>query len=92
MAPARERWWRPWRIGWAATLYAQLAAMALVFAAIGAWQYATRTIYWNPHRHLRVHLRRPVRRVGTLGRGGGDRRLTRTVRVGFQPVVVRTRR
>jgi hypothetical protein len=47
----------------------------------------TRTIYWNPHRHLRVHVRRPVRRDGTL-----DRRLTRTVRVGFQPVVVRTRR
>jgi hypothetical protein len=38
----------PWRIGWVKVLYVQLAAMALVFASIGIWQYWTRTIYWNP--------------------------------------------
>lgn len=38
----------PWRVGWVATLYVQLAAMALVFAAIGGWQYLTRNVFWNP--------------------------------------------
>ena len=38
----------PWRIGWVKVLYVELAAMALVFAAIGVEQYLTRTIYWNP--------------------------------------------
>ena len=38
----------PWRVGWASTLYVQAAAMALVFALIGIWQYLTRNIYWNP--------------------------------------------
>jgi O-antigen ligase len=38
----------PWRGGWVTTLYVELAAMALVFAAIGGWQYLTRNIYWNP--------------------------------------------
>jgi O-antigen ligase len=38
----------PWRPGWVTALYVQLAGMALVFAAIGGWQYLTRTIYWNP--------------------------------------------
>jgi O-antigen ligase len=38
----------PWRIGWVALLYVQLALMALVFAVLGIWQYATRNIYWNP--------------------------------------------
>jgi hypothetical protein len=38
----------PWRTGWTATLYVQLALMGLVFAAIGVGQYATRNIYWNP--------------------------------------------
>ena len=38
----------PWRIGWVKVLYVELAAMAVVFAAIGVEQYLTRTIYWNP--------------------------------------------
>jgi putative inorganic carbon (HCO3(-)) transporter len=38
----------PWRIGWVKGLYAQLAGMAFVFAAIGGWQYATRNVFWNP--------------------------------------------
>jgi putative inorganic carbon (hco3(-)) transporter len=38
----------PWRIGAAKFLYVELTAMALVFAAIGADQYLTRNIYWNP--------------------------------------------
>lgn len=38
----------PWLIGWVKGLYAQLAAMAFIFGAIGAWQYWTRNIYWNP--------------------------------------------
>jgi hypothetical protein len=38
----------PWVVGWAITIYVQLAAMALAFAVIGIWQYATRNIFWNP--------------------------------------------
>ncbi|MEA2387121.1 MAG: hypothetical protein QOJ22_1295 [Thermoleophilaceae bacterium] len=38
----------PWRLGWVVVVYLQLALMALVFAGIGIWQYATRNIYWNP--------------------------------------------
>jgi putative inorganic carbon (HCO3(-)) transporter len=37
-----------WSEGWATVLYVQLTAMALVFAAIGGWQYLTRDIFWNP--------------------------------------------
>jgi putative inorganic carbon (hco3(-)) transporter len=37
-----------WSRAWALTLYVQLAAMALVFAAIGIVQYETRNIFWNP--------------------------------------------
>jgi putative inorganic carbon (HCO3(-)) transporter len=37
-----------WRVGWVSALYAQLAAMGLVFAAIGGWQYLTRNVFWNP--------------------------------------------
>jgi hypothetical protein len=38
----------PWVVGWSITIYAQLAAMALAFAVIGIWQYATRNLFWNP--------------------------------------------
>lgn len=38
----------PWSLGWVQVLYVQLAAMAVVFAGIGTWQYATRDIFWNP--------------------------------------------
>ena len=37
-----------WSEGWAATLYVQLAAMALAFALVGTWQYLTRDVFWNP--------------------------------------------
>jgi O-antigen ligase len=38
----------PWRLDWVKILYIELALMALAFAALGIYQYATRTIYWNP--------------------------------------------
>ena len=38
----------PWSRGWVVGLFAQLAAMALVFAAIGIVQYEERDIFWNP--------------------------------------------
>jgi O-antigen ligase len=38
----------PWRIGWVKFLYVQLAAMTVVIAAIGGWQYLTRNVFWNP--------------------------------------------
>jgi putative inorganic carbon (HCO3(-)) transporter len=44
VALARLRW-SPSGMG---RLYAVLLAMALVFAAIGIWQWATRDIFWNP--------------------------------------------
>jgi O-antigen ligase len=37
--------WQPSRVRW---LYGQLAAMALVFVAVGFYQYETRTIFENP--------------------------------------------
>ena len=37
-----------WSRAWAMTLYVQLAAMGLVFAAIGIVQYEERQIFWNP--------------------------------------------
>jgi putative inorganic carbon (HCO3(-)) transporter len=37
-----------WRRRWALALLAELAAMALVFAAIGIYQYETREVFWNP--------------------------------------------
>ena len=38
----------PWSTGWLSWLYVQLAAMGVVFAAIGIYQYATRNVFWNP--------------------------------------------
>ena len=38
----------PWSRGWLLGLFAQLAAMALVFASIGIVQYEERDIFWNP--------------------------------------------
>jgi O-antigen ligase len=38
----------PWRRRWLLILLGQLAAMAVVFAAIGIYQYETRNIFWNP--------------------------------------------
>jgi O-antigen ligase len=44
LAFARLLWQRRWLV-W---LYAQLALMAVVFAVIGAYQWETRDIFWNP--------------------------------------------
>jgi len=38
----------PWRRLWLQALYVELTAMALVFAAVGVYQYATRDVFWNP--------------------------------------------
>jgi putative inorganic carbon (HCO3(-)) transporter len=38
----------PWRGRWLVALYVQLVAMALAFAAIGVYQWATRDVFWNP--------------------------------------------
>jgi putative inorganic carbon (HCO3(-)) transporter len=38
----------PWRRLWLQALYAELTLMALVFAAVGLYQYATRDVFWNP--------------------------------------------
>ncbi len=38
----------PWRRLWALGLLVELAAMALVFSAIGLYQYETREVFWNP--------------------------------------------
>jgi O-antigen ligase len=37
-----------WSRRWLTFLYVQLVGMALVFAAIGVYQYATRDVFWNP--------------------------------------------
>jgi putative inorganic carbon (HCO3(-)) transporter len=37
----------PWRRLWALGLLLEVAAMALVFAAVGLYQYETRDIFWN---------------------------------------------
>jgi O-antigen ligase len=38
----------PWRRFWVLVLLAELVAMAVVFAAVGLYQYETRDIFWNP--------------------------------------------
>lgn len=50
-----------------------------------------RTIYWNPRHPVRIHLPRVSHRTSIAGRVA-IRHRTRSVRVGFQPVMVRTRR
>ena len=37
-----------WNRRWLTFLYAQLVLMAIAFAAIGVYQYATRDVFWNP--------------------------------------------
>jgi putative inorganic carbon (hco3(-)) transporter len=37
-----------WRRLWALGLLVEVAALALVFAAIGIYQYETRDVFWNP--------------------------------------------
>jgi putative inorganic carbon (HCO3(-)) transporter len=38
----------PWNRRWLTILYAQLVLMAVAFAVIGVYQYATRDVFWNP--------------------------------------------
>ena len=38
----------PWSRRWLTVLAVQLAAMAVAFAAIGGYQWATRDVFWNP--------------------------------------------
>jgi putative inorganic carbon (HCO3(-)) transporter len=38
----------PWSRGWLTFLAVQLSVMGVVFAAIGAYQYLTRDVFWNP--------------------------------------------
>jgi O-antigen ligase len=37
-----------WSRRWLSFIYLELVGMALVFAAIGVYQYATRDVFWNP--------------------------------------------
>ncbi len=37
-----------WSRRWLSFLYAQLVLMAIAFAGIGVYQYATRDVFWNP--------------------------------------------
>ncbi len=39
----------PWSERAVAWLYRLLAAMALVFAAVGIWQWVTESVFWNPN-------------------------------------------
>jgi putative inorganic carbon (hco3(-)) transporter len=38
----------PWQRRWVVALYGQLGLMAVAFAGIGAYQWATRDVFWNP--------------------------------------------
>ena len=38
----------PWRREWLSAVWVLLAGMAVVFAVIGVYQYATRDVFWNP--------------------------------------------
>ena len=38
----------PWRGKWLTWLWGGLVAMALVFAAVGGYQWLTRDVFWNP--------------------------------------------
>jgi O-antigen ligase len=38
----------PWRREWLSATWVLLAGMAVIFAAVGVYQYETRDIFWNP--------------------------------------------
>jgi O-antigen ligase len=38
----------PWDARWLVALCVQLVAMAIAFAAVGVYQWATRDVFWNP--------------------------------------------
>ena len=38
----------PWSREWLGAVWVLLAAMAIVFAAVGVYQYETRDVFWNP--------------------------------------------
>ncbi|HEY3528275.1 MAG TPA: hypothetical protein VGK78_03930 [Nocardioides sp.] len=50
-----------------------------------------RTIYWNPHHNVRIHVPRAVYRTMVDGRLVARHATSRTVRVTYRPVIVRGR-
>jgi hypothetical protein len=61
------------------------------YACTLKYRGATRTIYWNPHRQVRVRVPGNASRVRVLGRSA-RRHAGSTVKVGYRPVMVRTHR
>ena len=55
----------PWSDGGLAWLSGVLAAMALIFAAVGVWQWLTRDLFWNP-KVIRDNAFAPFFRVNSL--------------------------
>jgi polysaccharide biosynthesis protein PslG len=60
------------------------------YTCIVRFRGGTRTIYWNPHREVRVHVPRATNRVVLTSRGR-IRAASGMVKVGYRPVMVRTR-
>ena len=56
------------------------------------YRSGTRTIMWNPHREVRVRLRHAASRHIVSGRAVVGARHRVTVKVGYRPVMVRSRR
>jgi hypothetical protein len=56
------------------------------------YRHGTRTIMWNPHREVRVRLRHAASRHVVSGRAVVGARHRVTVKVGYRPVMVRSRR
>jgi putative inorganic carbon (HCO3(-)) transporter len=55
----------PWRRFWVLALLVELVAMALVFAAVGIYQYENRDIFWNP-KLLVANVYAPFYRVNSV--------------------------
>jgi putative inorganic carbon (HCO3(-)) transporter len=55
----------PWNERAVAWLYRLLAAMALLFAAVGIWQWVTKDVFWNP-RVIAWNVSAPFVRVNSL--------------------------
>src|SRR5262249_39545823 len=61
------------------------------FACVVRFAGRTRTIYWNPHRRVTVHVRDAVSRQTQDGRTSVLSGKVSRVRVGYRPVAVVTR-
>lgn len=55
----------PWRSRPVLGLYGLLAAMALLFAGVGVWQWVTRDVFWNP-KVIVANAYAPFYRVNSL--------------------------